>query len=261
VRLTILTSVRQGYASRCLPVLYSNPNLQVVRVILSHGLSPNKKRLLKRKIQKTIRIGLLGALNGIRIRDWYRDKDAEDIYKVCESLNIQILETDFINCEKSRELFREANADLGLSLGNGYIGKSVFSIPRYGMINIHTEILPQFQGAQSIIWPIYEGVQETGFTIHQIDAHIDTGEILFQRKYPIEFYPTLRETVENNLKKARSQIPTDLSYVCENYTQLKARAIKQKDGRSYTTPTFWQFLCMVKNNKIMYKKSLTKRCT
>ena len=253
MRIIILTSIRRGIASHCLPLLFNNPNIQIAMVILAHGVSPNKKRVLKRKIKKTLSIGLLGALNGIRLRDWYRDKDAEDIYRLCNSMNIKISKVNFINHEKTRNLFREARADLGLSLGNGYIAKSVFSIPKFGMVNIHTEILPQFQGAQSIIWPIFEGLRETGFTVHQIDNHIDTGEILFQKKYPIKFYSTLKETVEKNLKITRKQIPNAISYVCENYEELKTKAIKQENGKSYTTPTFWQFLRIVKNYNDMSK--------
>ena len=59
-------------------------------------------------------------------------------------------------------------ADLGLALGNGFIGPSIFTIPCFGMVNIHSEMLPEFRGAQSFIWPIYEGVGWMGFTIHQI---------------------------------------------------------------------------------------------
>lgn len=257
MRIIILTSVRNGIASRVLPVLCNNTNLNVVRVILSHGVTPNRKKSLKRKIRKTYRIGVLGALNGIRLRDWYADKEADDISSLCYSLNIQLSATNFVNCDVTRELFREANADLGLSLGNGYIAKRIFSIPKYGMVNIHTEILPEFQGAQSIIWPIYEKKEETGFTIHQIDSNIDTGDILYQKKYPIQFHKTLRETVEKNLLEARLQIPKAFSYVCENYATLTASAISQKNKKSYTTPTFWQFLRMVRNNRIMYQKSLT----
>ena len=129
------------------------------------------------------------------------------------------------------------------------------------MINIHTEILPDFQGAQSIIWPIYEKRKETGFTIHQIDSKIDTGQILFQKKYPIEFSPVLRETVRKNLNTARGKIPSAFSYVCENYESLKEKAISQTGGKSYTTPSIWQFLRMLRNHHALYKESLTKRCT
>ena len=41
------------------------------------------------------------------------------------------------------------------------------------MINIHTEILPKYQGAHSIVWPIFYMESNTGFTIHEINKSID----------------------------------------------------------------------------------------
>ena len=255
MNIIILTSIRKGMASRCLPVLCANSKLNVVRVVLANGGSPNKKRALKRRLKKTWQIGLLGALNGIRLRDWYCDKDVEDLTDVCRRHKVELVETDFVNSEQTRNLFREVNPDLGLSLGNSYIGKSVYSIPKFGIVNIHTEVLPRFQGAQSIIWPLYEGVQETGFTIHQIDAHIDTGDILFQQRLPISFYPTLRETVEQNLKTSWGQIPAAFSYVCENYEELSRKSMNQERSQSYTTPTLRQFLRMLRKHEEMYQSS------
>lgn len=259
MRIIILTSAMQGIASRVLPALCKNRSIDVVKVVLAHGVSPNRKKNIKRIINKILKIGFLGTLNGIRMRDWYADKDSDDIYSVCESFNVKLSETPFISCDITRELFREANAELGLSLGNGYIPKSVFSIPKYGMVNIHTEVLPEFQGAQSIIWPIYEEKKETGFTIHQIDDKIDTGDILYQEKYPIQFCSTLQETVEKNLKAVSMKIPEAFSYACQNYVSLKAGAVSQTNGKSYTTPSIWQFLRMVRNHRGMYKESLTNK--
>lgn len=259
MKLVILTSGTKGAASRVLPELCKNQNLEIMGVVLAHGVSPNRKKNLKRKIKKTLKIGVLGALNGLRLRTWYADSNIECIHQLCQRLDVTLIEVPHINGIETENQFRNFDADLGLSLGNGYIRKSIFSIPKYGMINIHTEILPDFQGAQSIIWPIYENRKETGFTIHQIDANIDTGEILFKEKYPIEFSTSLENTVRQNLETSRSKIPTAFSYVCENYKHLKNSATLQTPTKSYTTPSIWQFMRMVKNNMRFYnEKSRTK---
>jgi methionyl-tRNA formyltransferase len=244
-----------GPASYSLPVLCSNPALVVDRVILARSLSaaPPRQRLT-RKLRKTMRIGITGALNGMRLRAWYAE-DVPDVRDVCKQLGVRLDETDAINTDATRALLREANADVALSLGNSYIAPSVFSIPRYGTLNIHTEVLPAFKGAQSIIWPIYEGVSETGFTIHQIDKGIDTGRILYQKKQPISFYPTLRETVERNLQVLRAEIPGALSYVCENLPRLLEAAAPQTGGKSYTTPSLREYVRMLRNHRNMYRSA------
>ena len=126
------------------------------------------------------------------------------------------------------------------------------------MINIHIELLPAFRGGAEIIWPIYERVYETGFTIHQISSKFDKGDILYQKKFPIKFYPTLKKTVLNNRNKILSQIPQAISYVCENYIKLKTKSTSQGKGKIYTTPTYSQYIRMLKNNDLMYKESLLK---
>jgi methionyl-tRNA formyltransferase len=241
-----------GPASYCLPVLCANPALQVERVILARSLSaaPPRKRLT-RKLRKAIRIGIGGALNGMRMRAWYAE-DVPHVRGVCNQLGVRLYEVDAINTDATRNLLKSANPDVALSLGNSYIAPSVFSIPRYGTLNIHTEVLPAFKGAQSIIWPIYEGIAETGFTIHSIDKGIDTGRILYQKRQPITFYPTLRETVERNLKVLRAEIPEALSYVCENLPRLMETAVAQIGGKSYTTPSLRQYLRMIRKHREMY---------
>ena len=258
MKVVILTTSVRGTASKALTTLCNRKDIDVVKVVLASGGTPNRKRSMKRKYKKICKIGIFGALNGFRMRDWYSYHDVDHIESLCNTFNVELSKSPFINCEETREMFRESRADLGLSLGCGYIAKSVFSIPKYGMINIHTEILPDFQGAQSIIWPLYEGVQETGFTIHQIDDKIDTGVILFQERFSIKIYPTLRRTVEKNLMVTRQKLPDALAYVCENYIALKAKAIPQEKGRSYTTPSVWQFFRMLINHKAMYKEYRSK---
>ncbi len=248
MRLVVLTCSRCGTASRILPALCDCPQLEVVRVVLAHGVSPNARRRRWRRLLKIFRIGPLGALNGIRMRKWYSDPTTPDIEQLCRQRGVPFVETPSINCDETIRIFREADADLGLSLGNGYIGEKVFSIPRHGMVNLHSEILPAFQGASAIIWPIYENVAETGFTIHQVNRKIDDGDILLQETWPIVFHDTLRETVEANLAPARERAPAAMVKVCTQYESLKRRAQKQSGGKTYTTPSYWQYLRMVRNH-------------
>ena len=145
MKIIVLTSVRRGIASACLPVLCGNPHIEVRAVILAHSPYTSRIRKLKRRLSKLWRVGLLGMINGQRLKKLFRDRAAEDIAKVCETYKVPFHETEFINGDETKKLFRGCDADLGLSLGCGYIPKSVFGIPKHGMINIHTEVLPRFQ--------------------------------------------------------------------------------------------------------------------
>src|SRR6185312_3152270 len=59
-------------------------------------------------------------------------------------------------------------------------------IPKRGCINIHASLLPRWRGASPIQRAILAGDKETGITIMQMDAGLDTGDILYKLACPIE---------------------------------------------------------------------------
>lgn len=59
---------------------------------------------------------------------------------------------------------------------------TVLAIPRFGCINIHPSLLPRWRGAAPIQRTLYAGDKETGVTIMQMDAGLDTGPMLLQRR-------------------------------------------------------------------------------
>ena len=59
---------------------------------------------------------------------------------------------------------------------------------RYGAVNIHASLLPRWRGAAPIQRALLAGDRETGISIMQMDAGLDTGPILAQRALPISEY-------------------------------------------------------------------------
>ncbi|PJF32865.1 MAG: hypothetical protein CUN57_03670, partial [Phototrophicales bacterium] len=53
------------------------------------------------------------------------------------------------------------------------------------LFNIHFSLLPAYRGAYTSIWPILNGEEFSGVTLHEIDHGIDTGRIIYQRRFPI----------------------------------------------------------------------------
>ena len=91
--------------------------------------------------------------------------------------------------EKSSELKQEylENCDLMLVVAYGLLIKpEILAKPRLGCINIHTSLLPRWRGAAPIQRAIEAGDELTGITFMQMDAGLDTGDILEQLTCPIE---------------------------------------------------------------------------
>lgn len=64
--------------------------------------------------------------------------------------------------------------------------QAVLDLPRYGCLNIHASLLPRWRGAAPIHRAIEAGDAETGITIMQMDAGLDTGPMLIKRVEPIQ---------------------------------------------------------------------------
>src|SRR5688572_28377414 len=66
----------------------------------------------------------------------------------------------------------------------------ILALPRLGCINIHGSLLPRWRGAAPIQRAILAGDSETGVTIMQLDAGLDTGPVLLERRRPIGSHDT-----------------------------------------------------------------------
>ncbi len=65
------------------------------------------------------------------------------------------------------------------------LSQEILDIPRFGSLNIHASLLPRYRGASPIQHAIINGETETGVTIMQMDAGIDTGDMLYKKSIPI----------------------------------------------------------------------------
>jgi len=61
----------------------------------------------------------------------------------------------------------------------------VLEIPEHGCLNVHASLLPRWRGAAPIQWAIASGDTQTGITIMQMDAGLDTGDILLSQHLTI----------------------------------------------------------------------------
>jgi|CXWL01.1.fsa_nt_gi methionyl-tRNA formyltransferase len=78
------------------------------------------------------------------------------------------------------------SADVMIVAAYGLIlPEAVLKIPRLGCLNIHASLLPRWRGAAPIQRAILAGDHETGITIMQMDAGLDTGAILLKRSIAI----------------------------------------------------------------------------
>jgi len=86
------------------------------------------------------------------------------------------------------------DADVMVVVAYGLIlPQAVLDAPRYGCLNVHASLLPRWRGAAPIQRAILAGDQQSGVTIMQMDAGLDTGDMLLKVVCPIEPQDTAQD--------------------------------------------------------------------
>jgi methionyl-tRNA formyltransferase len=92
---------------------------------------------------------------------------------------------------EARAILHEWSPDLLVVVAYGLIlPQAVLDRPRLGCLNIHASLLPRWRGAAPIQRAILAGDAETGVCIMQMDAGLDTGPVLIERRHPIGTHDT-----------------------------------------------------------------------
>jgi methionyl-tRNA formyltransferase len=100
---------------------------------------------------------------------------------------IPVYQPEKLRDPTTHDPIREANADCMVVAAYGIIlPQAVLDMPRIGCLNIHASLLPRWRGAAPIQRAIESGDAETGVTIMQMDAGLDTGAMLLKEALPIQ---------------------------------------------------------------------------
>jgi len=101
----------------------------------------------------------------------------------------------------AQQFMAQVQADVMVVAAYGLIlPQWVLDAPRFGCLNIHASLLPRWRGAAPIHRAIEAGDAETGVTIMQMDAGLDTGDMLLKETLPIgpqETTATLHDALAN----------------------------------------------------------------
>jgi methionyl-tRNA formyltransferase len=101
-------------------------------------------------------------------------------------IGLEVFQPERIRDEAAQDRIREVGADVMVVVAYGQIlPVSLLNAPRLGTLNVHASLLPRHRGPAPIEWTILSGDTETGVTIMQMDAGVDTGPILAQARVPL----------------------------------------------------------------------------
>ena len=80
------------------------------------------------------------------------------------------------------------------------VKRETLNAARFGGINLHSSLLPNYRGRAPISWALIRGEKETGITIHYIDETVDGGNIILQEVIPIRDDDDYRSLLDRNIE-------------------------------------------------------------
>jgi len=121
-------------------------------------------------------------------------------------LGLPIMQPEKLKQPDAMDQLRAWKPDLIVVAAFGQIlKKDVLDLPRYGCINVHASLLPRWRGAAPINAALLHGDDETGVTIMQMDAGLDTGPMLAKRSIRLT-----RDDTAGSVTSALSTLGADL---------------------------------------------------
>ena len=108
-----------------------------------------------------------------------------EVKNYAEKNNIQILQPDNLNDKEFINKIKEINPDIIIVVAFRKLPAEIFSIPKYGTINLHASLLPNYRGAAPINWCLINNEAKTGVTTFFINEKIDQGDILLKEEVNI----------------------------------------------------------------------------
>jgi methionyl-tRNA formyltransferase len=155
------------------------------------------------------------------------------VKKLAEEAGIPVYQPASLKDESTQAELAALGADALVVVAYGLIlPQPVLDAPRLGCINVHASLLPRWRGAAPIQRAIEAGDSQTGTTIMQMDAGLDTGDMLATARCPIG-PDTTAASLHDELAVVGAKL---LVEVLDDLPAHQARAKKQEDaGANYAS--------------------------
>ncbi|MCB0346459.1 MAG: hypothetical protein KDD66_15175 [Bdellovibrionales bacterium] len=103
----------------------------------------------------------------------------------------------------SQKFLKEVRAgayQIGVVFGAPILRKELFSIPKFGMVNVHQGITPYFRGMPPAFWELFYNSSETGVSVHRVTEALDGGDVFLQERVAIQPSDTV-ESLQQRLNE------------------------------------------------------------
>ncbi len=176
------------------------------------------------------------------------------VKKYAKKNNLNILQPQKFRDENFLSQLRKLDADLQIVVAFKMLPEIIWSMPKYGTINLHSSLLPNYRGAAPINHAIINGETKTGVSTFFLKHKIDTGNIILQEEVEISKNETAGDLHDKlMLTGANLLIKTVDSIIQDKYTLKEQDSIYTKNKILYSAPKIFKDDC-----KIDWTKDINK---
>jgi len=130
-----------------------------------------------------------------------------NVAAVARKYGVPVDITENVNSDSFRAMLRERNVEFIVSIsGTQFYGKRLREQTPQGIVNCHGALLPKYRGLMPSFWTLANGEKEGGVSVHFVDAKIDNGPIIVQRKYRVHPHDTLEDVMARSKDLAAEAI-------------------------------------------------------
>lgn len=134
-------------------------------------------------------------------------KNCYTVKAVAKKYGVPVSEAVDVNSEEFLAHLREKGVQFIVSIsGTQLYRKKLREQTKYGIVNCHGALLPKYRGLMPSFWTLANNEQEGGTSVHFVDAKLDNGPIVVQRKYRIWSHDTLEDVMARSKDLAAEAI-------------------------------------------------------
>jgi len=126
---------------------------------------------------------------------------------VARKYGVEVTQAVDVNSEEFRAHLRKHDVQFIVSIsGTQFYGKRLREQTTAGIVNCHGALLPKYRGLMPSFWTLANGEAEGGVTVHFVDAKLDNGPIVVQKRYRIHPHDSLEDIMARSKDLAAEAI-------------------------------------------------------
>ena len=185
-------------------------------------------------------IGVITSIDKKRGRG--QKKSFSPVKKFAKNKELNIYQPKNLKDQNFIKLIKKINPDLFVVVAFRMLPEILINIPKYGCINLHSSILPNYRGAAPINWVLIHGEKETGVTTFFINKKIDEGDIINIKKVDIQKNDTAGSLHDKLMIIGSKLVDKSIKDIFKG----KFKRIKQKlSGEENTAPKITKEICLI----------------